>query len=159
MPTSLLVDGGNAVDQSRIKVILSLFRLTELVLGLAMIIYNLGLLSGGLIGSLKQIGVDVSSVLGSVLLSPSFYFPSNLLLLENVQFTHLAAHLGSFKAWSVLPEYAQICQEYFTETRSQSEYLFHTKSLIGRGDIAGAKELLLRTVNFQWPETLRFTLR
>lgn len=101
--------------------------------------------------------MDLFGIIDNVKLSPSFYFPSNLLVLENVQFTHLAAQLGSFMAWSALPEYDQRCQEYFTEPRSKSDFLFHTRSLLGRGDLVGARELLLKTVSFQWPETLRFS--
>ena len=114
------------------------------------------MLSGELIGSLKRAGVDVLSVISSVVLSPSFYYPSNLLLLEDAQFTHLAAQLGSFMAWSSLPYFAQRCEEYFMESRSKSDFLFHAKSLLSRGDTDGARELLLKTVPFQWPETLRF---
>lgn len=104
---------------------------------------------------LEENKIRVIPVLNTVVLSPSFYSPSNLLRLNNMEFTNLAAQFVSTKAWFVLPDYAQRCQEYFEEPRQKAEYLMYTKSLLERGCVDAARDLLEKTVKYQWPETLK----
>jgi hypothetical protein len=82
--------------------------------------------------------------------------PHNLLLLPDPEFIHLAASFNSLEAWTLLPQYSDRCQEYFTHHRSKTEYLLFTKALMERGDYKNAREILTKTLQFDWPETHRY---
>ena len=106
--------------------------------------------------TLKAAKIDLLPSLSHLLLSPSFYMPHNLLLLPGHEFIHLAASFNSLEAWTLLPQYSERCQEYFTHHRSKTEYLLFTKALLERGEHKNAKKLLTRTLQFEWPETHRY---
>ena len=116
----------------------------------------LGILSGDLLAVFKSANIQVMSVLKDVTLSPSFYFPSNLLSVPCLEYNTLSAQFHCVKAWTMLPEFEAVCHEYFLQPRSKNEYLMFTKALLERGHIAGAKNLLERTLAFKWPETYRY---
>lgn len=105
---------------------------------------------------LKTAKVNFIPSLTEMPLSPSFYMPDNLLLLGGHEFTQLAASLNCLEAWTLLPQYTERCQEYFKHPRSKSEYLLFAKSLLEHGDLEGAKTLLAKTLQFEWPETYRY---
>ena len=104
----------------------------------------------------KSANIQVMSVLKDVTLSPSFYFPSNLLSVPCLEYNTLSAQFHCVKAWTMLPEFEAVCHEYFLQPRSKNEYLMFTKALLERGHIAGAKNLLETTLAFKWPETYRY---
>ena len=81
--------------------------------------------------------------------------PHNLLLLPDPSFIHLAASLNSLEAWTLLPQYLEICVEHFSQPRCKTEYLLFSKALLERGDQETAKKILAKTLQFQWPETYR----
>ena len=94
-------------------------------------------------------------VLENSVLSPSFYIPSNLLLIPGGYLLELAAQFDCIEAWTLLPQYELRCHEYFDQPRAKTDYLLFTKSLIKRGKIDQAKQLLLKTLEFKWSETHR----
>ena len=115
-----------------------------------------GILSGLLIATLKTANSDFLPWLSELTFSPSFYMPHNLLHFPGLDFIHLAASLNNVKAWTLLPQYSERCQEYFTQPRAKNEYLLYTKALLERGDQEAAKQLLSKTLQFKWPETYRY---
>ena len=94
-------------------------------------------------------------VLENTVLSPSFFMPHNLLLIPGPDNLELAAQLDSIDSWTLLPKYEPRCFEYFDQHRAKKDYLLFTKSLLQRGNVDQAKNLLEKTLEFNWSETHR----
>ena len=105
---------------------------------------------------LQESKISILSFIQGTQLSPSFYFPSNLLMLRDAEFNEVAAHFNCVAAWSLLPKYEDRCFIYFESRRAKGEYLFFAKCLLERQDEDGARRLLSRTIAFGWPETNRY---
>ena len=104
---------------------------------------------------MKTAKVETFPLISHLLLSPSFYMPHILLLLPGPGFINLAASLNSLEAWTLLPQYSERCMEYFQQPRSKNEYLMYTKALLKRRNQEDAKNVLAKTLQFEWPETYR----
>ena len=118
----------------------------------------LGVLTGQLLLKLQESKIPINSFILGIQLSPSFYFPSNLLMFSDAEFNDVAAHFNCVNAWSKLPKYEERCFSYFESRREMREYLYFAKCLLERHDKEGALRLLSRTRSFGWPETNRYTL-
>lgn len=105
--------------------------------------------------NLRENGIQFQPDLENCSLSPSFYIPSNLLLITGQAYLELAAQLNSIEAWTLLPQYELRCHEYFEYPRAKRDYLLFTKALLQRGNVSQAKDLLSKTLVFKWSETHR----
>ena len=115
-----------------------------------------GILSGDLLAVFRDAKIQIHSALENITLSPSFYFPSNLLSVPCTDYTALSAQFHCVRAWTMLPDFEARCHNYFVQPRSKNEYLLFTKALLKRGRILDAKNLLEKTLQFKWPETYRY---
>ena len=116
----------------------------------------LGVLIGQILLKLQESKIPIVLFIQDTQLSPAFYFPSNLLMLRDAEFTDVAAHFNCVAAWSLLPKYEERCFIYFESRRAKREYLYFAKCLLERRDQDGARRLLCRTRAFGWPETNRY---
>ena len=114
-----------------------------------------GILTGQLLQKLHGTNISLLSLVLETKLSPSFYTPSNLLILGDDEFTELASQFNSVSAWSLLPKYEKRCFKYFQQKRPKHEYLYFAKCLLERGNHEGTRILLKSTLSFNWPETHR----
>ena len=69
----------------------------------------LGVLTGQLLLKLQESKIPINSFIPGIQLSPSFYFPSNLLMFFDAELNDVAAHFNCANAWSKLPKYEERC--------------------------------------------------
>ena len=112
--------------------------------------------------SLEQVDPDIWSMFRGLNLSPSFFIPSNVIMVskrlddENIEFMNLAAQFYSLEAWALIPSFKAKVLEYFSADRPLQDYLMYCKFLLQQNDVDSAIDLLEGTIKYRWPDTLRY---
>ena len=112
--------------------------------------------------SIEKVDPDIWSLFRGLNLSPSFYIPSNVIMVskrlddESIEFMKLAAQFYSLEAWALIPSFRNKVLEYFSADRSLQDYLVYCKILLQQNDVESAIVLLEGTIKYRWPDTLRY---